>query len=53
MSCAFLDSGSATVERDLKLDTFNICLFLNKNYEQPIECRKVPLRGDKMYTSFL
>ena len=36
-------SASATIERDLRLDTFKMCVFLNKENEQSNE--SVPAMG--------
>ena len=38
-------SASATIGRDLRLDTFKICVCLNKESEQSIDGKKVPLRS--------
>ena len=46
-------SASATIGRDLRLDTFKICVFLKKETEQSIDGKKVPLRCDRGWTSVL
>ena len=49
--CASPNSVNGTIERDLNLETFDVCLSLYKDNEECIKCRKVEFCSKSLNSS--